>query len=60
MNPENFLTAFLMSVVTGLVSTVATVAVLKNDISWVKKSLSDLDQKIIHHEDKFHPVKISH
>lgn len=60
MPPESFLTAFLMSVVTGFVSTVATVSVLKNDITWVKKSLNEIDQRVTHHEDRYHPVKISH
>lgn len=60
MSPENFITAFLMSVVTGFVSTVATVAVLKNDLYWVKKSLREFDLRITHHEDRYHPVKVSH
>ncbi len=58
MNLDALLTAFLMSVITGLISSVATVAVLKNDVSWIKKELTDTNSRITNHERHFHPVSV--
>ncbi len=43
--------ALVISLVTGLVSSAATIAALKTDINWIKKVQQDQEQRIRKLED---------
>lgn len=54
----DLLQTVIIAAITGTMQTVATVAVLKNDIGWIKDSLKSVRDRLNSHAERIRNVEI--